>query len=221
MVRPQRRRAFSTCLPIPSIQRPGPVHAPLRRLDAPPREAAMGDRPAAGDPGQLADGARSIATCAATSRSCCRDGRPAWSPSTSCATAWPGLQYLGVLVDVGGPDRLPARRAASSTTSRRACAAIRKTEVSDVRTGFAAERAFVEKHAGSPAGAGRSEGDPPAHRGPLALGVRQEDRHAARRRRAGAAARLLGHREEVRRPRFGGSATGGEPVLEPEARRRR
>jgi uncharacterized protein len=59
-----------------------------------------------------------------------------------------GLQYLGVLVDTGGPDRLPAGERFLDDLAAR----IRRyprTEVSDVRTGFASERAFVEKHAGS------------------------------------------------------------------------
>jgi uncharacterized protein len=59
-----------------------------------------------------------------------------------------GLQYLGVLVDTGGPERLPAGERFLDDLAAR----IRlypRAEVSDVRTGFAAERAFVEKHAGS------------------------------------------------------------------------
>jgi predicted exporter len=59
-----------------------------------------------------------------------------------------GLQYLGVIVDVGGPERLPAGERFLADLA----AQVRqypKNEVSDVRVGFAAERAFVEKHAGS------------------------------------------------------------------------
>ncbi len=59
-----------------------------------------------------------------------------------------GLQYLGLLVDTGGPDRLPAGERFLDDLAAR----IRRyprAEVSDVRTGFASERAFVEKHAGS------------------------------------------------------------------------
>jgi predicted RND superfamily exporter protein len=59
-----------------------------------------------------------------------------------------GLQYLGLLVDTGGPDRLPAGERFLDDLAAR----IRqypRTEVSDVRTGFSAERAYVEKHAGS------------------------------------------------------------------------
>ena len=137
-----------------------------------------------------------IGTCAARSRSCCRARRPASSPSTSSATGWPGLQYLGVLVDVGSPDRLAAGESFLDDLAARV-RAYPQTEVSDVRTGFATERAFVENHARRAAGPGGSEDDPPAHRGPPALGVRQGDGHAARRQGAGAAARLLGHREEV------------------------
>jgi uncharacterized protein len=59
-----------------------------------------------------------------------------------------GLQYLGVIVDVGSPDHL----AAGERFLEDLAARVRrypKNEVSDVRTGFAAERAFVENHAGS------------------------------------------------------------------------
>ncbi len=54
-----------------------------------------------------------------------------------------GLQYLGVLVDVAGPTNLPAGERFIDDLAAR----VRRypqTEVSDVRTGFAAERAFVE-----------------------------------------------------------------------------
>jgi predicted RND superfamily exporter protein len=57
-----------------------------------------------------------------------------------------GLQYLGVLVDVGSPDRL----AAGERFLDDLAAHVRhypQNEVSDVRTGFASERAFVESHA--------------------------------------------------------------------------
>jgi len=59
-----------------------------------------------------------------------------------------GLQYLGLLVDTGGPEHLPAGERFLDDLAAR----IRlypRAEVSDVRTGFATERAFVEKHAGS------------------------------------------------------------------------
>jgi len=59
-----------------------------------------------------------------------------------------GLQYLGVIVDVGTPDRLPAGERFLEDLAARV-RRYPKSEVSDVRTGFAAERAFVEKHAGS------------------------------------------------------------------------
>ncbi|HVV49080.1 MAG TPA: MMPL family transporter [Polyangia bacterium] len=59
-----------------------------------------------------------------------------------------GLQYLGVIVDVGAPDRLEAGERFLSDLAARV-RAYPKSEVSDVRVGFAAERAFVEKHAGS------------------------------------------------------------------------
>ena len=68
-----------------------------------------------------------------------------------------------------------------------------------------------------PDGARRSEDDPGADRGAPSLGVRQEDRHAARRRRAGAAARLQRHRAQVRRP-AGRRGSRREPLLEPPAR---
>jgi uncharacterized protein len=57
-----------------------------------------------------------------------------------------GLQYLGVLVDVGSPDRLAAGERFLDDLATR----VRRypnNQVSDVRTGFAAERAFVEDHA--------------------------------------------------------------------------
>ena len=57
-----------------------------------------------------------------------------------------GLQYLGVLVDVGSPERLNAGERFLDDLEARVLR-YPKTEVSDVRTGFAAERAFVEQHA--------------------------------------------------------------------------
>jgi predicted RND superfamily exporter protein len=57
-----------------------------------------------------------------------------------------GLQYLGVLVDVGGPDRLNAGERFLDDLAVRV-RAYPPDQVSDVRTGFAAERAFVESHA--------------------------------------------------------------------------
>jgi uncharacterized protein len=59
-----------------------------------------------------------------------------------------GLQYLGVIVDVGAPENLSAGERFLEDLAAR----VRhypKSEVSDVRTGYAAERAFVQKHAGS------------------------------------------------------------------------
>ncbi len=59
-----------------------------------------------------------------------------------------GLQYLGVILDVGAPENL----AAGERFLEDLAARVRKypkSEVSDVRTGYAAERAFVQKHAGS------------------------------------------------------------------------
>ena len=57
-----------------------------------------------------------------------------------------GLQYLGVLVDVGSPDRLAAGERFLDDLAVRV-QQYPGTEVSDVRTGFATERAFVENHA--------------------------------------------------------------------------
>jgi predicted RND superfamily exporter protein len=59
-----------------------------------------------------------------------------------------GLQYLGVLVEVGNPDRLRAGEQFLDDLAARV-RRYPKTEVSDVRTGLAAERTFVEKHAAS------------------------------------------------------------------------
>jgi preprotein translocase subunit SecF len=59
-----------------------------------------------------------------------------------------GLQYLGIIVDVGAPDHLPAGERFLEDLAARV-RRYPKSEVSDVRTGYAAERAFVEKHAGS------------------------------------------------------------------------
>src|SRR5450755_4248134 len=59
-----------------------------------------------------------------------------------------GLQYLGVIVDVGAPEQLPAGERFLEDLAARV-RRYPKSEVSDVRTGYAAERAFVEKHAGS------------------------------------------------------------------------
>jgi predicted exporter len=59
-----------------------------------------------------------------------------------------GLQYLGVIVDVGAPEHLPAGERFLEDLAARV-RRYPKSEVSDVRTGYAAERAFVEKHAGS------------------------------------------------------------------------
>ena len=57
-----------------------------------------------------------------------------------------GLQYLGVLVDVGSPDHLAAGERFLDDLSARV-RQYPRSEVSDVRTGFATERAFVESHA--------------------------------------------------------------------------
>jgi hypothetical protein len=59
-----------------------------------------------------------------------------------------GLQYLGVLVDVGSPDRLAAGERFLDDLAGRV-RAYPNSQVTDVRTGFAAERAFVEHHAAS------------------------------------------------------------------------
>jgi predicted RND superfamily exporter protein len=57
-----------------------------------------------------------------------------------------GLQYLGVLVEVGDPERLAAGERFLDDLAARV-RQYPQSEVSDVRTGFAAERAFVEGHA--------------------------------------------------------------------------
>ncbi|HVZ86225.1 MAG TPA: MMPL family transporter [Polyangia bacterium] len=59
-----------------------------------------------------------------------------------------GLQYLGVIVDVGTPANLQAGERFLDDLSARV-RRYPRGEVSDVRTGFASEREFVEKHAGS------------------------------------------------------------------------
>ncbi|HEY4394953.1 MAG TPA: MMPL family transporter, partial [Polyangia bacterium] len=59
-----------------------------------------------------------------------------------------GLQYLGVIVDVGASDHLAAGERFLADLAARV-RQYPKSEVSDVRVGYAAERAFVEKHAGS------------------------------------------------------------------------
>jgi uncharacterized protein len=61
-------------------------------------------------------------------------------------TRMAGLQYLGVLVDVGSPDRLHAGERFLDDLEVRV-RAYPRDQVSDVRTGFATERAFVENHA--------------------------------------------------------------------------
>src|SRR5436190_2084927 len=57
-----------------------------------------------------------------------------------------GLQYLGVLVEVGNANRLAAGERFLDDLAARV-RSYPRSEVSDVRTGFAAERAFVEGHA--------------------------------------------------------------------------
>jgi len=59
-----------------------------------------------------------------------------------------GLQYLGVLVDVGRPENLAAGEHLLDDLAARV-RQYPRSEVSDVRIGYAAERAFVESHAGS------------------------------------------------------------------------
>jgi len=56
-----------------------------------------------------------------------------------------GLQYLGVVVDVGSADKLPAGERLLDDLAARVRTYPREL-VSDVRTGFEAERAFIEKH---------------------------------------------------------------------------
>jgi predicted RND superfamily exporter protein len=59
-----------------------------------------------------------------------------------------GLQYLGVLVEVGSPDKLAAGERFLDDLAARV-KHYPKTEVSDVRTGLATERTYVEAHAAS------------------------------------------------------------------------
>src|SRR6185295_45798 len=61
-------------------------------------------------------------------------------------TRMAGLQYLGVLVDVGSPDRLASGERFLDDLAVRV-QQYPANVVSDVRTGFATERAFVENHA--------------------------------------------------------------------------
>jgi predicted RND superfamily exporter protein len=57
-----------------------------------------------------------------------------------------GLQYLGVMVEVGNPDHLPAAERFLDDLAARV-RTYPRSEVSEVRTGIATERAFVEGHA--------------------------------------------------------------------------
>ena len=138
--------AAPTCPRLP-LTCARPPYPPLRRLDASPRGAALDAGAAGRDPDGLADGhpLRHL-------RSDIEELLPRNAPSVvaiqELRSRMAGLQYLGVIVDVGAPDHLPAGER-FLRISPPASAAIPKSEVSDVRTGFAAERAFVEKHAGS------------------------------------------------------------------------
>jgi uncharacterized protein len=58
----------------------------------------------------------------------------------------PGLQYLGVVVDIGRPENLPAGERLLDDLAAR-IRAYPTAMVRDVRTGNEAERAFLEKHA--------------------------------------------------------------------------
>ncbi|MGH7296776.1 MAG: hypothetical protein ACRELB_17690, partial [Polyangiaceae bacterium] len=58
----------------------------------------------------------------------------------------PGLQYLGVVVDTGRPENLPAAERFLDDLAAR-IRAYPPDMVRQVRTGSAAERKFVEKHA--------------------------------------------------------------------------
>jgi uncharacterized protein len=59
-----------------------------------------------------------------------------------------GLQYLGVLVEMDRPESLPAAERFLDDLAARV-RQYPRADVSDVRTGFAMERAFVERHAAS------------------------------------------------------------------------
>ena len=96
----------------------------------------MGDRVPAGDPGDLADGEPLPPPAQRHRGAAARVPRPASSPSTSCAIAWPGCSTWASLVDVGSPDRLAAGERFLDDLAARV-RAYPQTEVSDVRTGFA------------------------------------------------------------------------------------
>ena len=86
-----------------------------------------------------------------------------------------------------------------------------------MRTGYAAERAFVEKHAGSLMALDDLKTIRERIEARLHWEYGKTDRHAARRGRAGAAARLQRHRAQVRRTaRRRGPR--GESLLQPPAR---
>ena len=110
-----------------------------------------------------------------------------------------GLQYLGVLVDVGSPDRLAAGERFLDDLAARV-RAYPQTDVSDVRTGFAAERAFVENHAAALLDLEDLKTIRQRIEDRLHWEYGKETGTLLDDTRAGAAARLLGHREEVRRP---------------------
>ena len=105
----------------------------------------MGDRDPAGDPGDLADGDL-YRHLRSEIEELLPVPRPASSPSMSSATAWPGFSTWACWSTSAGPIAWPAGRD-FSMTSRPASARYPQTDVSDVRTGFATERAFVENHA--------------------------------------------------------------------------
>ena len=153
-----------------------------------------------------------------------------------------GLQYLGVIVDVGNPanqlqnprtgseppamrsdGQSPSSRDANlprasgfSTTSRRASAATRAARSATCAPASPAERAFVEKHAGSLMALDdlktireRIEARLHWEYGKKTGTLLDEDEPAPH-------AGLQRHRAQVRRP-AGGRRPGGEPLLQPAA----
>ena len=183
----ERRPNVSPDSPSPA---PGLRHPPLRRLDASARGAALDAGAAGRDSDGLADG-HALRPPAQRRRGAAAARRTQRGGHRGAAQPHGRAAVPGRASSTSAPPTVCRRASGSWTDLAARVRSYPKSEVSDVRTGFAAERAFVEKHAGSLIGARRSEDDPRADRGAPALGVRQEDRHAARRRRAGAAARLL------------------------------
>ena len=191
-----------------------PPYPPLRRLDASPRRAALDDRAGGGDPGGLAD-RLPLRSPAQRHRGAPAARRPERGGDPGAAEPHGRAAVPGRHRRRRRP-RPPAGGRAVPGGSRRA-----RPPLPEERGQRRAHRlrggAGLRREARrQPDGARRSEDDPGADRGPPPLGVRQEDRHAARRRRAGAAARLQRHRAQVRRPARR-RRPRGESLLQPPA----